>query len=466
MKCNNLIVGTGFAAHFAANHLSGPGTIFFQPHAENGEVLEINSTENSVFEISQVLRTKNFGGGKEVWGGALSYPSERNYFKQSDNVYWNQIGKEILRQISPFDQSHSRKAIELFEKIFPGITTRLELEQHGYATGSFGTLSAFDFPDCSPQKVVVGSIQSIHQRVSGEYLVRAISSEGETVTIEANYLILAAGNLLNACFVSLLTGQVNFPLGNHFSRKVADISFKEPVNLRNVAQTYESTETNFFTLGNNGSLTNFQGTENSFRLQVTDRVSVQRATYELLVRGFSTSSLGQRARSALSIAKALFKKERLVTSATIRMMTDQPPNDGENYFRVTGQANGVWKGEIKIELSPDVRQDAERLSQMIFDSASASSLVSRVALDVAESSPEGIFDLAWLDAGHYYGSVPVAESRLRAATVDQNLELNGYKNCFVVGSSSFPVGSHGHPTKLVIELASRLGAHLTAIGMR
>ncbi len=466
MQCNNLIIGTGFAAHFVAAHLSSSETIFFQPHVENGEVLEINSTTNSIFEISQVQRTKNFGGGKEVWGGAISYPNDKNYFKQSENLCWNQIGEEIQRQNSPHIQDNSKKAIALFERIFPEITTRLELEQHGYATGNFGSLSTFGFPDCSPQNVIVGSIQSIHRSTSGKYLVRAVSSRGEAVTIEAKYLILASGNLLNACFVSLLSGQEKFPVGNHFSRKVADIFFKEPLDLKNIAQTYESSETSFFTLGNNGTLANFKGTENSFRLQVTERVSAQRATYELLFREFSTSSLGQKARSLLSIMQALFKRQRLITSATIRLMTDQPPKEKGNYFKIIGQNNGTWKGEINLELSPDVSQDATSLSEIILETASASNLISKLGLKLADSSPGGSVEFAWLDAGHYYGSIPVAQSSLHYASVDHNLELHGYENCFVVGSSSFPVGSHGHPTKLVIELASRLGAHLAAIGRR
>ncbi len=466
MECDNLILGTGFAAHFVGTHLPSSKTIFVQPHVENGEVLEIESTKNSVFDFSQVQKTKNFGGGKEVWGGAVSYPNEKNYFKQSENNCWNQIGKDILGQKAWIVRDDSRNAIQLFEAIFPGLTNRFDLEQHGYATGSFGSLSTFEFPDCSPQRVFRGSIQSIHQSESGKYLVKVTSSKGKVVVIESSRLILAAGNFLNACFVSLLTGQVKFPVGNHFSKKVADIYFKEPVNLRNIAQTYESTETSFFTLGNNGVLNESKGTDISFRLQVTDRVSVQRATYELLFRRFSTSSPMQKVRSALKITKAFIKKERVTIAATIRLMTDQPSGDTENYFMIIGQNNGTWKIEIKLELSPGARKEAESLTQHILETASVSNLVSEIELDVAKSSFVGDAEFAWLDAGHYYGSVPVAQSNPHSVSVDHNLELYGYANCFVVGSSSFPVGSHGHPTKLVIELASRLGAHLAAIGRR
>jgi choline dehydrogenase-like flavoprotein len=146
--------------------------------------------------------------------------------------------------------------------------------------------------------------------------------------------------------------------------------------------------------------------------------------------------------------------------ATVRMMTDQPADESSNYFEITGIKNGKWTGRVKLELDPKVSGDSEVLIQTLNRSLEQSRYMkkgTKLSLSEDFQVPESI----WRDAGHYYGSVPVGLLNSYQPTVDGNLQLNGFTNIFVIGASCFPIGSHGHPTKLIMDLATRLGKHIS-----
>ena len=71
---------------------------------------------------------------------------------------------------------------------------------------------------------------------------------------------------------------------------------------------------------------------------------------------------------------------------------------------------------------------------------------------------DGNFDEAkyramdWLDTAHYFGTVPMSDNN-QQGTVNEFFELNGSEGIFVLGNSSFPTGSHSHPTLLTVLLA-------------
>jgi choline dehydrogenase-like flavoprotein len=142
------------------------------------------------------------------------------------------------------------------------------------------------------------------------------------------------------------------------------------------------------------------------------------------------------------------------------MMTDQPADESSNYFEITETKDGKWTSWVKLELDLKASRDSEVLIQTLNRSLEQSRYIkkgTRLSLRDNFPVPENI----WRDAGHYYGSVPVGLMNSYEATVDENLQLNGFTNTFVIGASCFPIGSHGHPTKLIMDLATRLGKHIS-----
>jgi choline dehydrogenase-like flavoprotein len=195
-------------------------------------------------------------------------------------------------------------------------------------------------------------------------------------------------------------------------------------------------------------------------LQVTDTVSAQRAAFEYLVKGIFVGGLKRKMRIIRSIYQAVIFSERLISKATIRLTTDQP-SDHDNYLEVIRQRTGKWELKIKLELGSNVMQDSAHLHQIIAEALSKSGCLSKVYLPPLRTDKANkTLEYAWHDAAHYYGSIPAKSSNAQSPTVDENLQLQGFVNCYVVGSSAFPIGSHGHPTKLIMDLAVRLGVYL------
>jgi hypothetical protein len=460
MQYRSVIIGTGFAAHYVASQLPPQGTLMIQPLSRKGDILNIVATTKSIFEISQVSKTQNIYGGKAIWGGAVSYPSNRNYLKMTTNSQWNLVCKELLAKASKPNVQLLNSAELTIEKIFPGILDKLEVEPHGYITGQFGKINEYQFPLYGKHEILYGALTDVSQINKDGYLLKLISKDGSVATVKTQNLVFATGNFLNACYTSYLTNMVWFPVGNHCSKKIGELSFTEPMRLQNIAQKYEWGENLFITLGNNGFSSQLYGIANSIRLQVTNSISIQRATFDYLVKDFFKLSPAAKIRTIRAILIAILRKKRLISSSTVRMMTDLPADEGSNYFKITGVENGIWTAEIKLELSSSVIDDSKTLIQLLNQSISQSQYLkegTRLSLGDDVEPLENV----WRDAGHYYGSVPVGLPNPCYSTVDENLQLHGFKNVFVVGSSSFPIGSHGHPTKLIIDLARRLGKHIS-----
>jgi choline dehydrogenase-like flavoprotein len=217
------------------------------------------------------------------------------------------------------------------------------------------------------------------------------------------------------------------------------------------------------TLGNNGLQFKSQKIANSIRLQVTDTVSPQRAAFEYLVRDFRLSDTWFKFSIVVALLKSALRRKRIISTATVRMMTDLPASHSKNFFMIGKSAEGIWETRIKLELPSQVVENAQVLIEDLTKEISTSKKLRNlknldISLNIEDNAPE----YAWQDAGHYYGSIPVGEPSPGLATVDENLALHGFPNVYSVGSSCFPIGSHGHPTKLIIDLANRLGSHLAS----
>ena len=47
------------------------------------------------------------------------------------------------------------------------------------------------------------------------------------------------------------------------------------------------------------------------------------------------------------------------------------------------------------------------------------------------------------------------------SVVNEHLLVHGFKNLYINGSSVFRTGGHAHPTFSIVQLATRLGEHLS-----
>ncbi len=63
---------------------------------------------------------------------------------------------------------------------------------------------------------------------------------------------------------------------------------------------------------------------------------------------------------------------------------------------------------------------------------------------------------------HQMGTTRMSENP-KFGVVDKNLQIHGFKNIYVAGSSVFPTGGGANPTLTVVMLAERLGHHLAKI---
>ena len=63
---------------------------------------------------------------------------------------------------------------------------------------------------------------------------------------------------------------------------------------------------------------------------------------------------------------------------------------------------------------------------------------------------------------HQLGGTRIGKD-INDSVVDKNLLVFGFKNLYINGSSVFRTGGFAHPTFTIVQLATRLGEHLTKV---
>lgn len=463
-KDSVLIIGTGFTASVIYNSLieQKRNVKCLQPNISNESIVNFDITPGSVFDEQLFNKNSQVGGGISQWGHAITFPSAQNFFLQDGNPEW----KEIQKKVSEIDLEkvfgvHPTNivAAHLLDKLMPNYDSIFSIEQHSYSNGNYGDEDPENF--IKPIKdYIQGRITCItYNDKKALYKIDILNEQGQKNFIECETLILAAGTILNACFTSMITGNSIFPIGNHFSKKIAEIYFTEPLDLRNIAQSYAGDEMHFLTFVIKENEIQKSSSNSSIRLQIES--SNKKEIYKM-IRGISSFN------SVVRVCNFIFKSiliflrsgARETQSAILRMMVDQPLNN-TNHLEIKQVSDGFFNCKITLKLDELTIKQAKLLQEQFLDILMTSKFVKSVNICSENSGMHmtGVtsFDLSdWNDTAHYFGSVPMM-NKLKTISVNQEFQLNGFEKIYVVGNSTFPIGSHGHPTLLNMCLGYLLG---------
>jgi hypothetical protein len=459
-----LIIGTGFTASVIYKSLKNKNIVVqcVQPNISNESIVNFDITPGSVFDEQLFNSNTQVGGGISQWGHAITFPSAQNFFLQSNNLEWTEIEKKVSEiDFETIFGIHPTNivATHLVENIMPNYESILNVEQHSYSGGKYGNKDPETFIEPIKEYTLGRIISIAYNDKKTLYKIEILGDQGKKSLIECETLIFAAGAILNACLTSMITGNSIFPIGNHFSKRIAKINFTKPLNLRHIAQTYAKDDMHFLTFVLKDNVLQKSSSNSSIRLQIesSNKMEIYR-----MIKGISSFNSVARVCSFMIKSVLIFLRGgvRETQSAIVRMMIDQPLNE-INHLEITQKPDGLFNCKITLQIDELTAKHAINLQKEFLDILMKSKFVKSVNIcsDNSEMHSTGStsFDVSdWNDTAHYFGSVPM-RSKSKTVYVDQEFQLNGFKELYVVGNSTFPIGSHGHPTFLNMCLGYLLG---------
>jgi len=462
------IIGTGFTASVIYKSLKDKNIDVesIQPNFSDESLISFDVSEGSIFDQEIFEKNSNFGGGISQWGHAITFPNTKNFFLPKDNLSWNRTWEKISE--IDFDKEFGIQipSIEIpkaLNTLLPGYDSQLNPEIHSYSGGLLGNKDPATFI-VPIDHYARGRIISItFKEEDSNYVIKLLTEQGKYFFVECKTLILAAGSIVNACLTSLISGNSIFPIGNHFSRKVAEVNFKRPLNLKDIAQVYSKNDQHFMTFTLNEHLLQESESNSSIRFQIEN--SRKKAIYNKLRQVSSPLQVGELFEFLVSSSlNHLRRKEASFQSAILRIMVDQPLNQ-INHLEITRKPDGLFKCKIVLQMDDKTRMRAEKIEHeflaILLKSKDVKSVKTTTGSVLTNSSKIENYEVSeWKDAAHYFGSVPMGQNS-RTNFVDEKFQLNGFPKCYVLGNSSFPVGSHGHPTFLNMCLSYLLGNSVT-----
>ena len=254
---------------------------------------------------------------------------------------------------------------------------------------------------------------------------------------------------MNAFLVHLAIGKDRFTVGSHFSAIVGEVRLNTPQKIENFLQTWNKNEKEFATVS---LLNEFRLTHSiphsAIRFHPISETQlkarwreVQRRPSVLLFISFLHE-----------VVYHLFTGKSFYDQFQIHLLVDVPLSL-ENFIEFDSSEHRTAR--INLQHTKSSVRGARILLEKIFRSMSESSKCESVKIQCVL---DGNFDEAkyramdWLDTAHYFGTVPMSDNN-QQGTVNEFFELNGSEGIFVLGNSSFPTGSHSHPTLLTVLLA-------------
>ena len=264
---------------------------------------------------------------------------------------------------------------------------------------------------------------------------------GGSLLLTSRVVVLACGTVLNACLYSLATGVKHFPISNHFGADFGEIILRKPVLIRDGIQTYSEGESDFSTFTRKLSSLNWSNSPNSaIRLQS----NVLNLTKTEIIDSLKNLRVKPFFNYIVPGLMARYLKLRLIDRITLRIMADQCINDA-NSLTIDDLDDGKFFVTVKIEMSELVEQDAHDFLNQFIEIFKGSQIVGSAELRTPD-------EVSWEDTAHYFGSTPIGRAEFDSSLTSQS-ESGVLKGLFVVGNSTFPEGSHGHPTLLGMQLA-------------
>jgi hypothetical protein len=251
------------------------------------------------------------------------------------------------------------------------------------------------------------------------------SIKDEKVSLFANHVILASGAVLNGILANRLTGTSKFHLGNHLTVS----------GFRHIIKPSLSRQT-----------VHYPGVSRwaSFSIS-TDASSALRFVQDSRVAGIR-EILGARGKPQSLNNFVHLAKNRLRIASQVEsiIMFDVAP---KKYLEVETDAQTKAKKTtttLYMRNSSDISKTTEKIKE------DYENHLTQIQDDFSEPR-----SLEAVDAAHYYGSTPMLDDPQNELSVDEDSKLRGCDaRVTMLGSSVFPEGGHGHPTLLLMSLAS------------
>lgn len=453
----HIVIGTGFVGIEVAKFLddSGKNFLVIEPGIRGKSAFQFNSVEG-VFDPVLACQTIGLGGGANVWGNGLCLPTVHNFFTDSAPLSWRHLLDEFkpddLRALEsrlPYNAfKNSRRTLRKFRKILNA--NNFLFEKHGYAGGTFGgpgwgksSISQVN------QHIFESSIVNIERDESlGLWKITTTDLEESYWTFFTKILIFAAGTLMNAHLVYLASGINHFPIGNHFSAIVGEITLKFPKSLEKLLQTWEKNETEFVTVSLPREFRVKHSIPHSaIRFHPIVETSLVNRWKEL----FKNPELKKIVSIIYESLYLCIVRKQLYYRFQIHLLVDVPLSNN-NYFEFDPISNDV---NITLQHTNQSIRGSKILLEQFFSAIKESSHIQDFEIKCFSKdcfNRDKFLMMEWKDTAHYFGSIPISDDDCRG-TVNKYFELNGSRGLFVLGNSSFPTGSHSHPTLLSVLLA-------------
>jgi hypothetical protein len=453
-----IVIGDGFAGRMVGKCLLQDSLLLIKPESSQ---FSWSAVDKGPFEKNGPSLFGAQGGGMNLWGGALSKPSLVNFFNLPGETLWHGVYEALkgfylkdffvssryLTARSAIKTRESR-AINLFLK------GRFRSETHGWARSWTGQVMGTR----GVKNAVKGSIHSyriisIRKVESGRTEINVIDGKGKSVTYQCDVVVFAAGAFINAYLVSLLTAQISFPLGNHYSEDCVILKFSRRIRLRPLVQAVHLFQQGFLTWRENLQIDDATVHHHSYRLVSTRRHhkrKVNELPFFLRLR-FQLMSLVQLLEESMGYYR----------QAIVQVWVEAAPSRHHKFEIFIDSADHVCFAVASSDAQAHLNHGANRAVAFGY-------CVSEAIRDCLENVSCSVWPIESFstraerlicDRLHYFGTVPVASGSV-VATIDKNLQLRGHPGVFVLGSSAFTRGSDAHPTLLIILLASRLGKYL------
>jgi len=436
----NLIIGSGFVSWALSRRLLALNRAFCVLDVSClKDALEVSSSCEFFVDPVAVNKTARVGGGAKVWGGAFSWPDSGNWFATEDRA-WLSVQEGFGRPGTPSYQRLRSWGLRARTKQLAKSSKNptlpfLNLEGH-LVPRNWKWFSHRVHGSKTKILETATSLIEVKSRPEGggviEYLDKSVRK-----TINAERVYLASGPVINAVLAHLMSGQSKFPMGNHLSRVVGKLTIKSPRRLGPFARlkstgkfvTYSSPEASATSTGESKG-----GLHHSLRLVPDETCGSLR---ELRISP-----------SVSSITRFILLRLGMPQSLSVLQMVDSGLVENALLVESEKMENGCLR--VKIDFQMSVSDECFR---------SADRLVGEFVSNLKPWASFGpILNPDLRDAAHYWGSLPMMKSApgRKQSVVNEEFEICDLKGVFAPGASSFPLGSHGHPTFLAILTALQI----------
>lgn len=434
-QTENLVVGTGFVALQALESLQAAGIDALC--IDVSRAIQPNKVVSGYpeYDPEALLRTAVPGGGAWFWGGKVTLPSNENWFRPHAHISngWKDFGNWAVKSESSRDRGIFERALRGKPRYRALKRKASKLSLESFINDTHVHLHGKRSFNRKVQNLGRNSIEAAYglqfRGTSSGWVVGFESVGGEQIEILAKRIFLASGTIGNMFLLEKITGKTKFSLGNHAGATPGKIVFSSRLPLRDFGALAPWGQFQSW------SKASESGLNHSFRI----------APASTLTREVQKASQYLRELKLIPAAKLFF--ELIATYALLR------PKHASIYAMLdTGlhaQAEILSKGDELDFDTTELRVTVNSREYLDTGEADFEHFLSMiVASGIGLAEELQAFEGG--DTHHYFGTCPMREPVDNFLTVDENFEVRGYEGLFSLGSASFPVGSHGHPTLLAV----------------